>query len=92
MEPLDRPQYRAPKWGWYDGKTIYILRGKLAELAGGTDTSQAIARELYKRGLMERGDKEKLHFRHMPLRGKVEHYRLSRAEFLGDVEDDATEE
>jgi hypothetical protein len=82
-----RRPFRPIRWGWYNDDTIFILRGKLVELAGMTDTPQAIAGALKARGYLI-PNSDRLFHKHLPGRGKVEHFRLRRAEFLGVEEAD----
>ncbi len=84
-----KPRYRAPKYGWYDEETIYIVPGALAELAGGETSERTVAQALRKAGVLQMYGEKYLN-PYLPGRPLTKHYRLKLAALseAGDEETD----
>ncbi len=82
---LDRTpaEYGQPPVGYWDEEYIYVRAECLADLAGGTDTPQAIAQELHRMGALQ-ARKEQYCHAYLPRKGNLSHYRLTLLEFGPD--------
>ncbi|MGW8787135.1 DUF927 domain-containing protein [Heyndrickxia sporothermodurans] len=89
---LDRPPNR-PALGWYDEDTLYIVKGLLAEAAGGTLSEVQAAKILDDLGYItkrhDRSDKNCRYASYVPVVGNVKVYALPRKVFgRGSAQDD----